>query len=318
MSFARRIGVALAIAGSVVPIAAAASQRTSPGYTFRLRITGRVTEPDGRTTDYVAMSGRAIVTGSAGRLDIDEASRTRGAVAEKDSYILYDSTSMTFVSPRSRQIVRLSLENLEPELRTTSVSDMRVAISDVSANVEELGPGEPILGMATTRRRITQDYKVASTIRSSTERIVQEIWMADSQKGFTNPFARLRHLGAGPEGRYRDVIAQAAEGRRARDRGALKTVTTNTSTSSRNQVTQTVTTMEVTDLQAENVDDDILVPPTDYQLVDVSELTRTAPNSQGAQAGRRAKAAKPAATGNAAADAKQDMVKLLHGMGRRP
>lgn len=197
---------------------------------------------------------------------------------------------------------------------------MRVTISDVSSNVEELGPGEPIFGMTTTKRRITQDYKVAakgaSTTRNSTERVVQDVWMADAPKGFANPFARLRHLSADPDGRYRDVMAHAADGRRTGDRGLLKSVTTNTSTSSRNEVTQTVTTVEVADLQAENIDDDILVAPTDYQVVAVSELTRTAPN--GTRAGERAKAANPAATGNAAADAKQDMVKLLHGMGRRP
>ena len=116
MSIVRRIGVALAIAGSVIPLAAATAQRSSPGYTYRLTTTGRVTRPDGRTTDYVVMSGRALVTEKAGRLDVDGASRQGGGIAHKDSYILYDATSMTIVQPRDRQMVRLALENLERNL----------------------------------------------------------------------------------------------------------------------------------------------------------------------------------------------------------
>jgi hypothetical protein len=320
MSIARRIGVAVAIASSVVT-PAAASQRASPGFTYRLGVTGRVTEPNGRTTEYIVMSGHALVTKKAGRLDIDEASRN--ALSEKGSYVLYDSTSMTIVAPKYRQIVRLSLEHLERELAGPSVPGMRATISDVTVSFEKLGTGEPMLGMATTRYRITQDYKVAAQIapakQSSTEHVVQDFWMADQQKGLANPFARLDLFQAGPSSGFGELVTGTAEARSRMGRGIpLKTVTTNTSTSSSNEVTQTVTTMQVAALQAENVDDDILVAPTDYQVVAVSELARTAPSAQGARAGEPAKVAKPAATGDAAAEAKQGFVKTLHGMGRRP
>ena len=62
MSFARRSGIALAIAGSALTLAAAAPRVFSPGYTYRMRISGQVTEPNGKTKDYVVMSGRAMVT----------------------------------------------------------------------------------------------------------------------------------------------------------------------------------------------------------------------------------------------------------------
>jgi len=322
MSIARRIGVALTLAGSVVPLTRASAQRTSPGYTFRLDMIGRVTDPSGRTTDYVIMSGHALVTEKAGRLDIDQASPNRGAVALKDMHVLYDSTSMTVVSPRSQQIVLLPLANLEQELSAARAPDTHVDISDTTVNVEALGTGEPISGMATTKYRVTQNYKVAtklaSTTRNGTERIVQDFWMTDAPKHFVNPFVRLQHLGASPNGGYRDVIARAASDR-VKDRGiALKTVTTITSTSSRNEVMQTIIVVQVSELQAENIDDDILVAPTDYQVVALSDLPRTAPNAQGARAGQPAKVAKPAATDNAAAEAKGEFVKTLHGMGRRP
>jgi hypothetical protein len=324
MSVARRTAVALAIAGLVVTPITATAQRSSPGYTYRLRTTGRVTEPNGRTTDYVVMSGHAMVTEQAGRLDVDDASWKRGAVAGKDSYILYDSTSLTIVAPRNRQIVRLSLDTLERELSSANTADPRVAITDVAVDFEKLGPGEAMLGLATTRFRITQDYKLAaktpSVTRSSAEHVVQELWIADEQKGLRNPFARLDVFRAGPGSDVGELLTRTAEARSKMGRGVpLKTVTTSTSTSGRNAVTQTVTTMEVSNLQAENVDDDILAVPEDYHLVAVSELPRTAPSSQGSRAGAPAKAARPAATdGAAAAEAKGGFVKILHGMGRRP
>jgi hypothetical protein len=75
MTFSRRSGLALAIAGSLLTLAAAAPRVFTPGYTYRLKINSQVTEPNGKTKDFVVMSGRAMVTSKAGRLDIEEASR---------------------------------------------------------------------------------------------------------------------------------------------------------------------------------------------------------------------------------------------------
>ncbi|HEX7940207.1 MAG TPA: hypothetical protein VF488_00295 [Gemmatimonadaceae bacterium] len=324
MSLARSTAVALTIAVLVAIPATATSQHASPGFSYRLRITGRTTEPNGRTTDYVVLSGRALVTAKAGRLDVDDASPKRGAVSARDSYILYDSASMTIVAPRDRQMVRLSRENLERDLTGASVPGTFVKISDVAVAFDSLGSGEPMLGLRTTRYRLTQDYTVATLgplmkKRNSTEHIVQEFWIADAQEGLANPFARLSFFRTGIGSGFSEIVTKTAEARGRMGRGApLKTITTNTSTSNGNEVTRTVTTMEVSDLQKENVDDDILVAPTDYQLVTVSALANTAPNAPGARTGQPARASRPAATGDAAAQAKGDFVKTLHGMGRRP
>ena len=76
--------------------------------------------------------------------------------------------------------------------------------------------------------------------------------------------------------------------------------------------------MELSGLEPENIDDDILAPPTDYQVVALAALPRSAANAQRARAGEPAKVARPAATDNAAAEAKGEFVKELHSMGRRP
>jgi len=323
MPIVRRIAVALTLAVPAAVPATATSQHASPGYSYRLTITGRTVEPNGRTTNYVVMSGRALVTEKAGRLDIDQASR--GAVAGKDSYILYDSTSMTIVAPKARQVARLPLDALDSLERKlwASVPAARVDVAGVTNNVEQLGPGEPMLGMATTRYRTTQDYKVttklAPSTQNGTERIVQEFWIADANKGFVNPFSRLRHANLGPGGGYRQVMTRALDRPYMTGRGSvLRTVTTITSTFGKNDETQTVATMEITDLHAESVDDDILVAPTDYQVVEVGALASMTASSRAAQTRPPAKVSRPSATGDAAAEAKGGFVKTLHGMGRRP
>ena len=281
MTLARRSGIALAVAGSVLTLAAAAPRAFSPGYTYRMRITGQATEANGKTKDYVVMSGRAMVTSKAGRLDIDEASKERGAMADKGGYILYDPTSMMIVSPKEKQILKFTFDDLEKGMSALAagVPGMRIAVTDVGVNFEKLGPGEPLLGMATTKYRVTQDYKLAMKVafmnRNSTEHIVQEYWMADQKSGFSNPFARMGSMRPVGGGAFAELMSKTAEATAKMGRGIpVKTVTTTTSTNDKGEKTTNVATMEVTELKAGNVDDALLVPPSDYQVMDMGEQTK--------------------------------------------
>lgn len=350
MSLARRSGIALAIAGSVLTLAAVAPRVFTPGYTYRLRINSRVTEPNGKTKDFVVMSGRAMVTSKAGRLDIEEASRERGAMAEKGGYILYDPTAMMIVSPKDKQVIKFSFDDLEKGMSAlaANVPGMRVTISDVAVNFEKLGAGEPLLGMATTKYRVTQDYKIAMKVafmnRNSTEHIVQEYWMADQKSGFSNPFARMGSMRPGGGGAFAELMTKTAEATSRMGRGIpLKTLTTTMSANDKGEKTQTVSTMEVTELKAGNVEDAMLVAPADYQVMDMGEQTKAmaaqleqakAANAQASQAGQAQSgqsaevkpdsgssvkgAAKEAAAEAAKEAAKQGLRKGFGGLLKRP
>ncbi|HKH92272.1 MAG TPA: hypothetical protein VKA54_10720 [Gemmatimonadaceae bacterium] len=345
MTLIRRSGVALAIAGSVLTLAAAAPRVFTPGYTYRMRITGQTTEPNGMTRDYVVMSGRAMVTAKAGRLDIDEASKERGAMADKGGYILYDPTSMMIVSPKDKQILKFTFEDLEKGMGALAANmpGMRIAITDVAVNFEKLGPGEPLLGMSTTKYRITQDYKIAMKVafmnRNSMEHIVQDFWMADQKSGFSNPFARMGSMRPVGGGAFAELMTKTAEATAKMGKGIpVKTLTTTTSTSDKGEKTTNTATMEVTELQSGNVDDALLVAPADYQVMDMGAQTKAmaaqaeqnkAAQAQAAQSGQPAEAAQPdsapsakAAAKEAGAEAVKDAAKKgLRGMGgllRRP
>lgn len=341
MSLARRSGIALAIAGSALTLAAAAPRVVTPGYTYRMRIAGQTTEANGKTRDYVVMSGHAMVTSKGGRLDIDEASKERGAMAEKGGYILYDPTSMMIVSPKDKQILKFTFDDLEKGMSAlaASVPGMRIAITDVAVGFEKLGPAESLLGMSTTRYRITQDYKLAMKVafmnRNSTEHIVQEYWMADQKSGFANPFARLGSARPVGGGAFAELMSRTAEATAQMGTGIpVKTLTTTTSTNDKGEKTTNVATMEVTELHAGNVDDAMLVPPADYQVMDMGAQTKAmaeqAQQARAAQAAQASETAKPDSGPSAKEPAKttpeqaakdamtQGVKKGLGGLFRRP
>jgi len=313
MKLARRAGIVLAIAGSVLTVAATAPRVFSPGYTYRLKISGQITEANGKSKDYVMMSGKAMVNANGGRLDIDEASKERGAMTEKGGYILYDPTAMMIVSPKDKQILRFGVDDMEKGMSAlaANVPGMRISITDVAVNEEKLGAGEPLLGMATTRYRVTQDYKVAMKVafmnRSSTEHIVQEYWVADQKKGFANPFARMGALRPIGGGAFSELMTKTSEATAKMGKGIpLKTVSTTTSTSNKGEATTNVSTMEITDLQSGDVDDALLKAPADYKVVDLGEQTKAMANqlqeAKAAQAAQAAQASQPG-QGDAAAAA---------------
>jgi hypothetical protein len=302
MNLTRRSGFALAIAGSALTLAAATPRVFSPGYTYRMRISGQVTEPNGKTKDYVAMSGRAMVTSKGGRLDIDEASKERGAMADKGGYLLYDPTSMMIVSPKDKQIMKFTFADMEKSMSAVAANmpGMRIALTDVAVHFEKLGAGEPLLGMATSKYRITQDYKIAMKVafmnRNSTEHIVQDYWMADEKAGFANPFARMASMRPVGGGAFAELMTKSAEATAKMGRGIpVKTVTTTNSTSDKGEKTTNVATMEVTELHAGILDAAQYVPPADYQVMDMGVQTRAmaeqAKAAQGHQADPQADAA---------------------------
>jgi len=306
MIHARRSVIALTVAASVLTLAAA-PRAFSPGYTYRMRISGQTTDASGKVKDYVVMSGRAAVTARNGRLDIDEAAKERGAMGEKGGYFLYDHTSMMIVSPKDKQILKFTFDDMEKGMSalTASAPGMRITITDVAVNLEQLGPGEPLLGMSTTKFRVTQDYKIAMKVafmnRNSTEHIVQDYWMADPKSGFANPFARMGGARPVGGGAFAELMSKTAEANAKMGKGIpVKTVTTTTSTSDKGEKSTSVATMEVTELKAGDVDDALFAPPADYQVTDMGAQTRAM--AEQAKEARATQASQPAEASVAPAD----------------
>jgi hypothetical protein len=162
--------------------------------------------------------------------------------------------------------------------------------------------------------------------------------MVDEKAGFANPFARMGSMRPVGGGAFAELMTKTAEATAQMGRGIpVRTLTTTTSTSDKGEKTTTVSTMEVTELEAGNVDDALLVPPPDYQVMDMGEQTKAmaaqmeqAKAAQAAeQAGQPAQTAQPdsaasgksgvkEAAGEGVKDAAKKGLRGLGGMLRRP
>jgi hypothetical protein len=318
-------------------LAAAPPHDPSAGFTYRLRLDEHVTASDGTTRDELLLSGRATTDGARARLDVDSAARESGLGAADGEYVLADSTALLIVAPNERRTLRYAFADLDRGMAALAANapGTRTAIGDVAVKLEPLGAGEPLLGIATTRWRLTQDYMIETVsgliAHDATAHVVAEYTIAAGKPGLANPFVRFGQLAlaAGEFGalasRTADAIAHMGHG------VPLEIVATTTSTDERNAVTTTVRTMRLSELATAAVDDVRLEPPADYQLVDVGARARAA-NARSAQAtaSSRAPAAKPgskpasdgASTDDAARAAKEGFKGALRGgfggLRRRP
>jgi hypothetical protein len=105
----------------------------------------------------------------------------------------------------------------------------------------------------------------------------------------------MRPVGGGA---FAELMTKTAEATAKMGKGIpVKTLTTTTSTNEKGEKTTSVVTMEVTELKAGNVDDALLVPPSDYQVMDMGEQTKAMAaqmeQAKAAQDGKPAEAAPP-------------------------
>jgi hypothetical protein len=271
---------AAALATSLLALAAT-THRFSPGWTYRLTVTSRAAAP-ADTSAVVVLSGRASVTAAGARLDVDESSRALGAIADAGAYVLADSDAMMVVSNRTQRILRFAAEDVERGTAALAFDTLglHAALSGVVVHVDSLGAGEPVAGIPTRRWRITQDYTLE--LRGTggpgitTEHVVREIWLGEPRAGLANPFASVADARAGGDGAYAALADATDDAARRLGRGVpLRVVTTATSTGGAHPATTTVTTLEVSDLAAADVDVNRLAAPPEFAATDVGPQAKT-------------------------------------------
>jgi hypothetical protein len=308
-------------------LATSATRETSNGYTYRIRIDAHVTAPGGTAHDELLLAGHATADGTRARLDVDSAARESGLSAADGAYVLVDSGAVLVVSPKERRILRYAFADLDrgAAALVANAPGTTTAIGDVAVELEPLGAGQPMLGLPTTRWRLTQDFMIQTAsglvAHDATDHVVAEYAIAAETPGLANPFARFGRL-ALAGGEFAALASRTADATARMGRGApLQIVATTTSTDDRNQVTTTVRTMRVTDLAPATVDDARFASPPDYQVLDVGVRARAA--SAQSAAANRATHTQPAntpASGGAARTAKEGMKGALRGgfRGLRP
>lgn len=244
----------------------ASAQSTQPGWTYATRMT--VDSGEGRVTVFTT---RFRIAGDRVRSENTMSGALGSSVAGMYSVIdRRDSTMMT-VMPKQKMATLMSLGASFPAGAPT----LRMGATHVaSSRTDTLGAGETINGYETRRFRVTStgtsDFSVGSQMCSHPFELVTDIWfapqldMADAVSALVGGIA-----GAGIP-TMTDGAPPAAAPRAA---GApLRTIMRSTTRDARGNTHTVTSTMEVTELNHDAIDDSTFAVPAGYRLMDMRKL----------------------------------------------
>lgn len=323
----------LAMAAPLVFTAAATPRPTAdraPGLTYTFVSHVQITDPNGKTTDRVAMSGHASILGDRARIDLDSLAapmspaHQQGGDAMRGVYFLSldGGRRLVFVDPNKKQYMDMSMSGMMQGLGALTKGMgglINFQATDVHVDAQKIGPGPTMLGHSTVHYRLTDsktmNTKILFKTMTSHDSTVTDLYYAPDLKNFINPFLSNSQAmtGAldmfGPEYKQQYMAAHA----KLYQAGApLRTVSTATATDGSGKVRRTVSTTEVTQLSTGNVSASLFDIPSDYTKIDT-----TAPASPTSSAQSDSAAAHQA--DSVKADSKKGLLKKgLKGLFGRP
>ena len=289
----------LAIAAPVVFIAAATPRpiaNRAPGlkYTFASHV--QITDPNGTTTDRVAMSGHASVLGDRGRIDLDSMAAPMNPAQQQHNgdsmrgvyFLSLDGGSrFVLVDPSKKQYMDVGgmMQGLSA-LSSNSGGLIKMQASNVHIDAEKIGAGPAILGHSTVHYRLTEsktmNTKILFRTVTSHDSTVTDLYYAPDLKNFINPLlSNSQMMGMldmfGPD--YKQQY-MAAHSKLYQEGAPLRTISTSKVTDGSGKVRTTVSTTEVTQLSAGNVDASLFDIPAGYTKIDTSVLGSTTASAQ--------------------------------------
>jgi hypothetical protein len=261
---------AAAIALPLVLVAAAPS--VEQGLVYDFTVTSSSTSPDGKTRELQRMVGRGQVAGDDARVDLLEV-KASGPMNEKGGYVIARDGGRTLymVNPKEKQYFSFDSASMGAMSRAMS-PHVKMSMTDVRIDVQELGAGETLHGYATRRFRLVQSYTM--TVRAmgfggtSTMHDTTLYWIAPALKNLVNPYAKMGSAAGAMDFGNPDFARQLRAANRKLDVGVpLKTITRGTSVDDKGKRTTSETIMEVTSLRRGDVPGSTFEIPSNYKEV---------------------------------------------------
>src|SRR5437667_3792520 len=232
------------------------------GYTYTVRIS----DDTGQT-----LIAHAWAKGDKLRVKLESGERTASAM-RRVTYVLGHDGGRTlfFVDSIDRSYFSFGAGPGAVTPRALGWPTERV--NDVQVQAVALGPGEPVVGYATLRYRMTQDYS-RSTAPSGAGQVrvhaVLEYWGTRDLPAYINPEFVSGLFAARALARDDELSRRSAAAMERLNPGAvLKDVGTTTTTDESGEVTNTLGTAEITELKATPVDDAMLDLPQGYRRME--------------------------------------------------
>jgi hypothetical protein len=320
----------LAVAAPILLIGAATPRSTTdfaPGLTYTFTSHVQTTDPNGQTTDRVVMSGHAAILGDRARIDLDSMGAQNGQAQQQSSgssmrgvyfLSLNGGSRLVYVDPTRKQYMDMNVGGMMRGLSALTSSTgglIKIQASNVHIDADKIGAGPTILGYSTVHYRLTESKTMNTRVLfktvTSRDSSVTDLYYAPDLKNFINPFLSSSQAMTGALDMYGPEYKQqymAAHAKLYQEGAPLRAVSTVTSTDGSGKMRTTVSTTEVTQLSAGNVNATLFDIPPDYSKVDVSV-------PQSATASAQADSAHPA---DSAASKSSLVKKGLKGLFGRP
>ncbi len=311
------------VAAAAVPLVfvAAKPARVTDGmtYEFVMKSTGKATG----NKEQVTMRGRGTYAGDDAKLEILEASSSTGgqdAFGGKGTYFIVKDGGqvMYLVDPNQKQYMKWDMMAMLSGMSkvVNAVGGLvKMQMSDVKIDAQDLGSGETVQGFPTKHIRMTQNYTMSASMFGhksvSKNETTIDYYFAPSLR-IANPFvsnsqqmAAMSQFDMFNNPDYKSQMA-AAQAKLPKNGVPLKTVTTNVTTDDKGKQQTTTTVMEMVNFKATSVPSSAFAIPSGYTEIQMPNLNAALSANGGSGSTGSADAGKPGYNvDSVAADAKE-------------
>lgn len=268
----RQTRIAYGVA-ALVAVASGCPSLGAQGLTYDMRMTAAREGGGGNAVPaQTVMTAHGQFSGGNSRMDIDQ-TMMPGGMMGKGTYIIVRNNSRTelIVDPEKH-----SYFEMNPDSMARFASSMQGAlggmvksdITDVSVDIQPLGPGEAIQGYATVKYRMTSGYTITTSVLGRTSRTTEhattDMWIAPKLAGLFNPMARGAQPGAGSS-TYAEKMAAAYT--KIGKGVPIKTVTQSVATGDHGS--SSTSTMELLNIRTGAISPSVFEVPSGYTKTDI-------------------------------------------------
>lgn len=277
-----------------VPLLFAAATPFADGMTYDFSMKSQSTRTGNKET--VTMSGHGTYSGDKAKIEIVDAgpAGTTGMFGGKGSYFIVKGggKEMFLVDPSAKQYMAWDIAGLASglgKMMGAMGGVVKMQMSDIRIDTQDMGPGEPIQGYPTHHMRMVQNYTMTASIfgrsTKTTTATTTDYYLSPTLK-IANPFTSNSEQFAGVMDMFNNpdfkTQMMAAQAKMPKNAIPLKTVMTAVSTDSKGKQETTISTMEMTNFKTSKIPESVFAIPSDYAFGQMPGMNMAAGDANGA------------------------------------